>query len=77
MNLLDAAIGVRLVLESVPDQETGRLGAHGLCVGRELSVEQDAPLAGPRIVRVGLRRLSVPRSVAATLSVREIGAEVG
>ena len=70
MTLLEAAIGVPLVLERVPDEEISRLGAHGLCAGRELTVEQDAPLGGPRVVRVGARRLSVPRSIAALLIVR-------
>ena len=70
MTLLEAAIGVRLVLERVPDQEISRLGAHGLCVRRQLTVEQDAPLGGPRVVRVGSRRLSVPRIIAAQLFVR-------
>jgi Fe2+ transport system protein FeoA len=70
MTLLEAAIGVPLVLERVPDEEISRLGAHGLCAGRELTVEQDAPLGGPRVVRLGSRRLSVPRSIAAQLFVR-------
>ena len=74
MTLLEAAIGVPLVLERVPDQEISRLGAHGLCAGRELTVEQDAPLGGPRVVRVGSRRLSVPRSIAALLIVRRTSA---
>ena len=73
MTLLEAAIGVPLVLEHVPDEEISRLGAHGLCAGRRLTVEQDAPLGGPRVVRVGSRRLSVPRSIAALLVVRPTG----
>ena len=73
MTLLEAAIGVPLVLERVPDQEISRLGVHGLCAGRELTVEQDAPLGGPRVVRVGSRRLSVPRRIAALLTVRPTG----
>jgi len=77
MNLLEAAVGTRLVLERVPRSEVPRLIVHGLYVGRELVVEQDAPFGGPRLVRVGRRRLSVPRSVAATLTVRTEADEVG
>jgi len=73
MTLLEAAIGVPLVLERVPELEISRLGVHGLCAGRELTVEQDAPLGGPRIVRVGSRRLSVPRTIAGLLIVRPVG----
>ena len=73
MTLLEAAIGVPLVLERVPDQDVSRLGVFGLCAGRALTVEQDAPLRGPRLVRVGSRRLSVPRSIAALLIVRPAG----
>lgn len=57
------------VVEVEPDQAP-RLAALGLHRGTVLSVEQDAPLGGPRIVRLGTVRLALARPVTRGIRVR-------
>lgn len=57
------------VVEVDPDQ-AARLAALGLRRGTVLSVEQDAPLGGPRIVRIGTARLALARAVTRAIHVR-------
>jgi Fe2+ transport system protein FeoA len=53
--------------------DASRLLWHGLRVGATVVVEVDAPLGGPRIVRVGSVRLALGRSVAREVLVRGCG----
>ena len=69
MTLLDAAIGSRVVLRSMPHEHARQLARHGLVPGRALIIEQDTPFGGPRLLRVGVRRLSVPRALAASIAI--------
>ena len=47
-----------------------RLAALGLRPGAVLSVEQDAPLGGPRILRLGTARLALARVLTRGIVVR-------
>lgn len=47
-----------------------RLAALGLRPGAVLSVEQDAPLGGPRILRLGTARLALARVLTGEIRVR-------
>ncbi len=48
---------------AVDPAQAPRLAALGLHLGSVLSVEQDAPLGGPRVVRLGTARLALARVV--------------
>jgi Fe2+ transport system protein FeoA len=53
--------------------ERDRLVHHGLRVGQTLTVEQDVPFGGPRLVRLGPMRLALARSVTRAVLVRKLG----
>jgi Fe2+ transport system protein FeoA len=69
--LVEAGVGeyVRVVRVGA---DADRLVRHGIRPGATLTVDQDAPLGGPRIVRVGPSRLAVARSLATCIVVRRI-----
>jgi Fe2+ transport system protein FeoA len=58
----------------VEPAHASRLAALGLRPGSLLSVEQDAPLGGPRIVRLGTARLALARAVTRGIRVHPVGA---
>jgi len=68
-SLLEAALGEHVILVAVPAEDAGGLARHGLLAGRGILVEQDAPFGGPRLVRVGSRRVAVPRALARKICV--------
>jgi Fe2+ transport system protein FeoA len=69
--LTEAAIGSHVrVLEVGADAD--RSARHGIRRGVALVVESDAPLGGPRIVRVGAARIAIARSLARAIRVRTV-----
>lgn len=67
--LAHAGVGERVVVVEVR-ADAERLARHGIRVGVSLTIDQDAPFRGPRIVRVGDARLAVARSLAGDIVVR-------
>jgi len=49
-----------------------QLAAHGIRLGARLTVERDAPLGGPRVVRLGPARVALARPIAATIRVAPV-----
>ena len=68
--LADLAIGVRARVLHIDAAEAARFTAHGFHSGAFLTVEQDAPFGGPRIVRLGAARIAVNASIARSVRVR-------
>lgn len=50
------------------------LTSHGVRPGSHLLIEADAPLGGPRVVRLGRSRLAVDRRLAETVLVAPLAA---
>jgi len=48
------------------------LAAHGIRPGARLTVERDAPLGGPRVVRLGAARVALARPIAAAIRVARV-----
>lgn len=65
--------GVPALVIRVPDG-TGALGWNGVRPGAILTVAGDAPLGGPRIVRVGGARLAIGRPLTRAIVVRPVRA---
>lgn len=70
--LSDTGIGALVRVVEVSPADAERLARHGIRPGASLTVDQDAPLGGPRIVRVGGTRLAIARSLARAVVVRPV-----
>jgi Fe2+ transport system protein FeoA len=66
-----ATVPSRLDVEviSIGDVEPAILLVHGVRPGARLTVEGEAPLGGPRIVRIGSSRVAIDRRLAGTVAV--------
>ncbi len=69
LTLANAEVGERVVVVEVRAKGQ-RLARHGIRAGVSLSIDQDAPFRGPRIVRTGAARLAIARSLAGDVVVR-------
>ncbi len=69
LTLAHAGVGERVVVVEVR-AEAERLARHGTRAGVSLSIDQDAPFRGPRIVRTGAARLAIARSLSDDIVVR-------
>jgi Fe2+ transport system protein FeoA len=67
--LATAPAGQVVEVVAVGDADPAVLLVHGVREGAHLTVEGDAPLGGPRIVRVGTSRVAIDRRLAATVAV--------
>lgn len=74
--LADLPRDVPAVIVTVPPG-IGVLGWHGVRPGAVVSVAADAPLGGPRIVRVGGARLAIGRMLTRSITVRPVGGADG
>jgi Fe2+ transport system protein FeoA len=70
--LAEAARGTCVRVVEVPSAEAERLVRHGIRPGVSLTIDQDAPLGGPRIVRIRGTRLAIARSLACHILVRPV-----
>jgi Fe2+ transport system protein FeoA len=68
-NLATAPAQLDVEVVSVGDVEPAILLVHGVRPGARLTVEGEAPLGGPRIVRIGSSRVAIDRRLAATVVV--------
>lgn len=68
--LADLPVGAPAHVLSVESVDALRLAIHGFRPGVALTVEQDAPFGGPRIVRIGAARIAVAKRIAASVRVR-------
>ena len=55
---------------AIDGASASQLAAHGVHLGTLVSVENDAPFGGPRIVRLGQARLALARRIARTIHVQ-------
>lgn len=55
-----------MAIEGPPNPQ---LAGHGLRVGARIVVDHDAPLRGPRIIRLRGTQLALPRSIVSTIRV--------
>lgn len=69
-SLADLPIGVRARILAVGGVDDPRLPTHGFHPGAALTVEQDAPFGGPRIVRLGAARIAIAATIARSVWVR-------
>jgi Fe2+ transport system protein FeoA len=69
-SLSDLGRGTPARVVEIEPAQAQRLAALGLRRGKLLSVEQDAPFSGPRIVRLGTVRLALARAVTRAITVR-------
>ena len=76
-SLSDLERGTPASVVEVEPAQAQRLAALGLRRGTVLSVEQDAPLGGPRIVRLGTVRLALARAVTRAVYVRPDAGQEG
>ena len=67
--LAEMARGARARVIATSGEAAAHLAAQGIHPGAMLTVEQDAPFRGPRIVRLGPARIAIARSVAAAIQV--------
>jgi Fe2+ transport system protein FeoA len=67
--LATAPAGHPVEVVAVGDQEPSVLLVHGIRPGARLVIDGDAPLGGPRIVRLGTTRIAIDRRLAATIRV--------
>ncbi len=63
-------VGVRARILAVDGIDAHRLVGHGFNPGAALTVEQDAPFGGPRIVRLGAARIALAPTIAGSVQVR-------
>ncbi|KRT63096.1 MAG: hypothetical protein XU10_C0015G0017 [Chloroflexi bacterium CSP1-4] len=68
--LADLPAGVPARVVAIDEERLLVLAAHGIRPGVVVSVEDDAPFGGPRIIRLGPARLAIARVVAAAIRVR-------
>ena len=57
----------------IGDKEPAVLLVHGLRPGVRVVVDGDAPLGGPRIVRIGAARIAIDRGLARSVRVVAVG----
>jgi Fe2+ transport system protein FeoA len=78
-SLADLPVGSSARIVAVGGDDVERLMTLGFRPGPIVTVEQDAPFRGPRIVRVGGTRMALARSVARAIRVTrsEAGGPVG
>jgi Fe2+ transport system protein FeoA len=69
-SLADLPLGVAATVVGVDAAFASQLAAHGLRDGSPISIDDDAPFGGPRIVRLGAARVALARSVTRTVRVR-------
>ena len=72
-SLADLPVGSSGRIVTVGGEDVDRLMAMGVRPGPIVTVEQDAPFRGPRIVRVGGTRMALARSVARAILVTRSG----
>src|SRR3990170_908431 len=65
--LADLPAGVPARVVSIEEEWPRALAAHGIRPGVVVSVEDDAPFGGPRVIRLGPARLAIARVVAAAV----------
>jgi Fe2+ transport system protein FeoA len=70
--LASVAMGVSVEVVDVRGVDAQPLLVHGILPGVRLAIERDAPFRGPRVVRIGGRRVALDRSVAASVRVRAV-----
>lgn len=69
--LADVPTGRPVQVLDLGERDPGVLLVHGLRPGIQLVVDGDAPLGGPRIVRLRTTRIAVDRRLAATIRVAD------
>lgn len=69
-SLADLPRGVAATIVGIDPALAPQLAAHGLHGGSPISVDDDAPFGGPRIVRLGAARVALARSVTRAVRVR-------
>ena len=67
--LASVARGAVVDVVDVGQDDRGTFLVHGIRPGVRLAVEGDAPFGGPRLVRIGDRRLAIDRSLSRSIHV--------
>lgn len=65
-----------LRLTRIPEEHRAALGQEGLVEGAEVAIESVVPMGGPLIVRLGGTRLALARSIARTIHVAPVQADL-
>ena len=68
--LAELPAGLHARILAIEGPEVPLLAAHGLHPGAVVTVDDDAPFGGPRIIRLGAARLAIARTVARSVTVR-------
>jgi Fe2+ transport system protein FeoA len=71
--LASVPAGQPIDVVEVGSERPEQLLVHGIRPGARLVVEMDAPLGGPRIVRLGRSRVAIDRRLAADVRVARVG----